>query len=233
MHANQRLAEQELDPRLRGGDEVARVLIFPGQHCSGMTIRQFVGLCSLSRAQAPRNRPHFRATTAPQRRCPALLAIFVPACSSVSETQLRSSRARTSMCSNMHAFPPKLAALLGAADGTQDQERASLKRCASVCRLCGQDGRSTGPLSGGGRAENKARRGEHTDVLAFAQRRMRCRRTLGARTRTWRAEPGPDLIGGCPEGARPGCPSLGLPSLGQAREGNSSRPQDGSKRSRS
>ena len=32
--AYQRFAEQELDPRLRGGDEVARVLTLPGQQCA-------------------------------------------------------------------------------------------------------------------------------------------------------------------------------------------------------
>src|SRR5690606_19360380 len=79
-----------------------------------------------------------------------------------------------------------------------------------------------GPLSGGGRAQNKARRGEHRDVLAFAQRRMRCRRTLGARTRTRRA--------GCPEGARPGWPFSWLLLFGHSKRSDSGRPKAGTKR---
>jgi hypothetical protein len=64
--------------------------------------------------------------------------------------------------------------------------------------LRGHDGRVTGPLPGGERAQHQARRGAHRDVRAFAQRRMRCPRTRGARSRTRRA--------GCPEGDWPGCP---------------------------
>ena len=39
LKACQRLAEQELDPRLRGGDEAARVLISPGQQCAYAGLR--------------------------------------------------------------------------------------------------------------------------------------------------------------------------------------------------
>jgi hypothetical protein len=94
-----------------------------------------------------------------------------------------------------------------------------LGRRASALR--GHDGRVTGPLPGGERAQHQAQRGAHTEVRAFAQRRMRCPRTRGDRSRTRRA--------GCPEGDWPGCPFSWLLLFGQAKRSDSGRPKGGSK----
>jgi hypothetical protein len=54
--------------------------------------------------------------------CPALLAGLGPARPSEAKAQPRSGRARTSMCSNIRAFPPSPVALLGAMTGPVDQQ---------------------------------------------------------------------------------------------------------------
>jgi hypothetical protein len=75
----------------------------------------FAPLLRRSARAKRRNQEKARPTLAPRcARCPALLAGLGPA------------RTRTSLCSNIRAFPPSPAPLLGAIDGTQEPRTTAL-----------------------------------------------------------------------------------------------------------
>src|SRR5690606_30860586 len=82
-------------------------------------------------------------------------------------------------------------------------------------RLCGQDSRSTGPLSGGGRAEDQPEGTRARCARVFRQYMDVLSKNPGARTRTRRA--------GCPEGARPGWPFSWLLLFGHSKRRSEER----------
>jgi hypothetical protein len=119
-----------------------------------------------------------------------------------------------------HPFP---ASPSRAARGKGRRQAAS-RRCEARQgrELCGKDGRSMGPLSGGGRAEDQPEGTRARRARGFRQHKDVLSKSPGDRTRTRRA--------GCPEGDRPGCPFSWLLLFGQAKRSDSGRPKGGSKR---
>lgn len=160
-----------------------------------------------------RNATRHRAVAAAPRRFPALLAGFGPA------------RTRASMRSNMRAFPPKPAALLGALTGAESQKhKQQLATARSPRRPCGLAAHALAPAPAlpllpppSTRTEQRSHQpGKGATVRAHG---------CASSHRPVDGEQRRAQLGHRPSCARLGCPSLWLLSLGQARESNSDSPK--------
>ena len=101
------------------------------------------------------------------------------------------------------------------------RDHAWSERGVRSCRLCGQDGRSMGPLPVGGRLEDQPAGTRARCARVFRQHRDVLSKNPASRTRTRRA--------GCPESDWPGWPFSWLLLFGHSKRSDSGRPKGGLK----